>query len=495
MRWVSKFYDTKVLLRHLGLIVLTAVVGKATGGLAMLAVPILIMMSISGRRPATVAFWVLLSTFTCQASRRLFSVTFPAVMSVRGGLVLLAVMLTGGLMAGLSRKSGRSLAPFLGMMAYILAAFVSSLLGWAPVVSILKIILFVLIYIGLMGAASFASSLKKITLRQLRSVILSILAFVVIGSVLVIPFGFGMMSGEDAARALRMDSGASLFMGMTCQAQVLGATGGIVGTFIFADLVFSIKKWDRFYVLMLLSCPLLIYRSSCRTGMGTLIAGWGLVILLAMQARGLGARWKGKLTSLAVLVAVVGGIAIVAIPSVRLKAIQYVVKYDKSDDAEITKEAVMSSRQGKIDATIENFLKSPVFGNGFQVTEGMSGPRGGGLMSYLSAPMEKGTWVVAVPEETGIVGMLILCGWILALFFTLIRLRAYIGLCVFWAFLTSNLGEFTMFSMTYTGAFYWALVFFGVAMDVLREREAREARQMAMGMDMWVRGRVWRRGR
>ncbi len=116
-------------------------------------------------------------------------------------------------------------------------------------------------------------------------------------------------------------------------------------------------------------------------------------------------------------------------------------------------------------------------------------------MSYLSAPMEKGTWVVAVPEETGIIGMLILCGWILALFFTLIRARAYIGLCVFWAFLTSNLGEFTMFSMTYTGAFYWALVFFGVAMDVLREREAREARQMAMGMDMWVRGRVWRRGR
>lgn len=494
MRWVSKFYDTRAILRDLRLILLMMVVGKVTGGLAMFAVPVLILMSITGQRPLRLVFWVLLSTFMCQANRGLFTVSFASVMSVRGGLVLLAILLTGVLASGLNKKSGRFLSPFLGMMAYILWAFVASLQGWEPIVSVLKIVLFVVIYIGLLGAASFVNSSKAVTLRQFRSVLLSIFAFVVVGSVLLIPVGIGTMSGKAALRAAH--TGASLFMGMTCQSQVLGATIGVVGTFIFADLVFSIKKWDRFYVLLLLSCPLLIYKSGCRTGMGTLIAGWGLVVFLAMQARGLGVAWKGRLVNLALIVVVLGGVAIVAIPSVRNGAVRYVVKNNSGSDAtELTTEAILSSRQSTIDSALANFHKNPLFGNGFQVDEEMKDEERKGFMSYLSAPVEKGTWVVAVPEETGIVGMLILCIWILVLFLSLVRLRAYIGLCVFWASLTSNLGEFAMFSMTYTGAFHWALIFLGVSMDVLREREAREARQMAMGMDMWVRGRVWRRGR
>lgn len=486
MNWVSKFYDTRAILRDLRLILLMMVIGKVTHGLAMFAVPVLIQMSIASRRPIRLVFWVLLSTFMCQANRGLFTVSFASVMSVRGGLVLLALMLTGGLMGGLSRKNGRFLSPFLGMMAYMLWAFVASLQGWEPIVSILKIVLFVVVYIGLLGAASFVNSSKTVTLRQFRSVLLSIFAFVVVGSVLLIPFGIGMMSGRDALRA-----GGSLFMGMTCQSQVLGATIGVVGTFIFADLVFSIKKWDRFYVLLLLSCPLLIYKSGCRTGMGTLIAGWGLVVFLAMQARGIGAAWKGRLINLALIVVVLGGVAIVAIPSVRTKTVQYIVKYDKSDNVELTTDAVMGSRQSTIDSALANFHENPLFGNGFQVNERIRDEERSGFMSYLSAPVEKGTWVVAVPEETGIVGMLILCIWILILVLSLARLRAYIGLCVFWASLTSNLGEFAMFSMTYTGAFHWALIFLGVSMDVLREREAREARQMAMmGVDVWMR-RGW----
>ena len=54
----------------------------------------------------------------------------------------------------------------------------------------------------------------------------------------------------------------------------------------------------------------------------------------------------------------------------------------------------------------------------------------------------------------------------------------------------TNLGEFTFFSMSYSGGFCWAMVFVGLALDLRKMsdeneelRQQIEFEQMQMGMD------------
>ena len=235
---------------------------------------------------------------------------------------------------------------------------------------------------------------------------------------------------------------------------------------------FSIKKWDKFYLLLLILCPFLIYKTSSRTGMGVLIAGWGMVTFLIMKARGIGSKWKGKLLMAINDVIVIMAIAVVAVPSVRGKAVKYILK-GGTGDQEIRMEAVVSSRQGAIEVAKAGFKKNPLLGNGFQVSQEMVGQKRKGFVSYLSAPIEKGVWIYAIPEEGGVIGMIIFCVWLIVLFKLLIDRHAYIGASVFFAFIVSNLGEFSIFSTGYIGGFYWTLTFAAVCLDVQRMKSSR----------------------
>ena len=229
--------------------------------------------------------------------------------------------------------------------------------------------------------------------------------------------------------------------------------------------------------------------------MGTMIAGIGMVTLLVMKAKGIGSHWKGKLMMAINAFVIVGVIAVVALPSVRGKVSKFVLKWDMSGDSPITTEDVLSSRQEKIDIALYNYRKKPLLGNGFQVSDEMQFERRSGIVDYLSAPIEKGIWLYAILEEGGAVGMILFCGWLIVLFTLLIKRHAYIGASVFFAFLTANLGEFSLFSMTYVGGFYWTFTFAAVCLDVQRMKAANmpvffvpiEQVMEEVGYDEWVR--------
>ena len=139
-------------------------------------------------------------------------------------------------------------------------------------------------------------------------------------------------------------------------------------------------------------------------------------------------------------------------------------------------ENIASTRQGSIDSQLANFKESPVIGNGFQVSKGMQTMQVFSWKQLLSAPVEKGVWITAVLEEGGGIGLATLSLVVLSIIYLLWSRQAYTGLAVFVSLLVSNLGEFTMFSMTATGGIVWVLVFVGVALDAQRVKQANAHR-------------------
>jgi hypothetical protein len=259
-------------------------------------------------------------------------------------------------------------------------------------------------------------------------------------------------------------------MGITMQSQALGPITAIVSVMLLADLLFAVRKWDKLYLLLLALSPILIYKTGSRTAMGTYVAGLFFVTLVFMHARGVGAKWKGKALSVLFLIGMLGGLTLMATPSMRQSATQFIFK---TRGAEIAKESqtmenLVSSRQGLVDRAMKNFHESPWIGNGFQVSELQKDLQITSWNQLISAPIEKGVWVVAVLEEGGVFGMILFCLFLLIAFYCLLTRQAFIGAAVLFLFIVSNLGEFTFFSMSSLGGLLWSMVFLGIAMDAAR---------------------------
>ena len=61
-----------------------------------------------------------------------------------------------------------------------------------------------------------------------------------------------------------------------------------------------------------------------------------------------------------------------------------------------------------------------------------------------------------------------------------IQRQAYIGASCLFVNMLTNLGEFTFFSMSYTGCFTWAMVFVGLALDMRKMEDENEAIRQQM---------------
>lgn len=488
-------YDKGTVVRYLLTAAVTIALWKVTMGFGAVLVSILVISAISRDKPIEMMFWVLFMTLSSGGNRQVFETNVVSVMIVRATLLLLTFILSTRLFGG--GREARLITPFWGIMVYAIWECVVSLQGFQPIVSYLKLILFFCVFFAMFGVANTVNRSTRTNAKLLRSAILSLVIVIIFGSVLLIPFpSISLMTDKAALEAMLAGEVTSLFQGMTSHSQVMGPMAGIMGTFIFADLAFSIKKWDKLYLALLLCCPVLIYKSSSRTGMGTLIAGLGMTTFLVMLARGLGAHWKGRLTMAVNTFVLIGAIAVVATPNMRDKIAQFALKWSPTTGAEkVTMEEVMSSRQAKIDIALDNFKRKPLLGNGFQVSEEMAFEKRSGIAAYLTAPIEKGVWIYAILEEGGVVGMILFCGWLVVLFLLLIKRHAYIGASVFFAFLTANLGEFSLFSMTYVGGFYWTLTFAAICLDVQRMKSSdmpvffvpTEEVFYEVGYDAWTR--------
>ncbi len=233
----------------------------------------LIITSVMYQRPMDLVFGILFLTYTSFGNDNLLAGNTISVILSRAIMMLLSIMLARKWNE--SGSESRLVTPFWGILLYLSWEAIISHQGFSPLISYLKLILFCCIFLALFGMANVVNHSDKTDDKMLRSAILAIISLIIIGSILLVPFpSIGQMSGYAAIQALQSGQGISLFQGMTSHSQALGPLVAVMGTLLFADLAFTLKKWDKFYILLMLFCPFLIYKSSSRTALGTLIAGF-----------------------------------------------------------------------------------------------------------------------------------------------------------------------------------------------------------------------------
>ena len=468
----SAVFDKKTFWKSLFAILAVVALQMATKGEAYAGLTLFALFAVFNRRATQTVFWLLVSMLLIVGNGYFMPKGKSLIYAQR--LLFFGIALFTFLQV-MRQRQNPMLSPFRGMVFYILYMAIVSCLGWNPAISYLKLFLFSFVYLAYYCVTNLVLTRARFDIRQLRSVVLAVAVFLVVGSLAVIPFpSIGQLTGEDYEIALM--SGVelkSLFKGMTNHSQMLGPVMAFVFTFLFADLLVNVRKMNALYLVLLLASPYLVYTTSSRTGMATVLMGVLVPSFCLMKMKGVGARWRGKARGVLFGLFVLAAVAVVAVPRLRESVARFAMKYQKAETGKssFSVDKMMSSRQGLIDRQMENFWKSPVIGNGFQVSEALRSHKVKTWRDLLSASVEKGVWITAVLEEGGVCGFAVLVLFYAYLGLTLLNRGAYTGLSLLCAFWTSNMAEFTMFSMSGGGGFLWIFVFVGIVFDVARQRQ------------------------
>lgn len=470
---INSPYDIKYTFKCLAwfLIVMTAM--KFTEGAGFLIVVFMALFGLAARKTEQLLFWLLVATCMICVNNNFTSKGAAFAYSQRGLMVVLGICMSVKM---ISARVHPAIRPYGWIIPYLAFMCVPSFVGWDPIVSFLKLFLFTVVYFSYFGVANDVGVTSSVSAEKLRSIMLAVAILFIVGSVALVPFPeLSQLRPEQYIGS----GGAvnpmitSLFTGMANHSQSLGPVVSSISVLLFADMLFSIKRFDKLYTFMLLCCPYLIYKTSSRTGMGAYLLGMMFVAYCFMRSRGVGSRWKARVMSwmfigfsLICAVFMLGGGAVATR--------KYLLK-THGENAELNYENVASSRQFLVDIEMENFKKKPFIGNGFQVSEMMVGLKRQSIGDYLTAPVEKGVWVTAVLEEGGVIGWTIFVAFLFHCIVSGVQKGCYIGASGLFVFTVINLGEFSFFSMSYSGGFSWAMIFFGLAFDIKRLEAAKNS--------------------
>lgn len=478
-------YDKKYLLHCLAMIGLVILSMHMTGGDGfVIIVPLILFAILRGRSEDLLLYLTFVGTVVVGNS---FVMPKSLVMFVtqRILLIVLSLMMAMNIFGA---RIPKFIKPIYIMFVYLGYMAITAISGWCPMVSYMKILLFLFCFSAYLGVVCRMAACDRGALCKIRSIFLSFAILYILGSILLLPFpAISQLSGEEYMRNL--ESGremTSLFTGMTNQSQCLGAAVAAIACLLLGDMLFGLKRPDMLYIVLLLCCPILVFKTSSRTAAGTLFVAIAVELFFFFKNRGANVRWRARVMSVAILLSCIVAIYAISSPELRHSVTKFALKtdHDNVGAGDLTVENVVSSRQGLMDQSLGNFYKSPLFGNGFQVSERMVNLKVNSIKDILSAPIEKGVWVTAILEEGGIIGFGIFLSFCLFVFITAVRNRAYITAGLFLTMLIANLGEFMIFSMSYLGGFMWAMFFVGVAVDVTRLREERINSLRAVGCDL-----------
>lgn len=461
----NPFYDRRRLIKSIVWLLVLCLACKFTRGMAFaVTIPIMLTYLVQGKSVPLFRM-LMIGVFSVEIN----GFFIPKTMFMVASQKILLMIAAGFLVLQIfGRRHSNIVTPVLWLLPYLIFSAVTSQYGWAPIISYLKLFLFSMVFFALYGC-----SVKVISddsdVRRLREMVLTIACFMILGSILLIPFPY--ISLMHAEETLNNPLILSLFKGMSWHAQTLGPMIAMLGTLVYADLVFSIQTKEKLYYLLLLCCPVIVYKTSSRTAMASLVAGLGFVTFFGMRSRMVNRSWRTKIATNAIMIVVVLSAAILAVPSLRASAMQYVLKYSHFEDSQsITSEIIWKSREHLLNAAMENWRASPIVGNGFQVSEGMKYIKIDSIRDILSAPIEKSTWTYAILEEGGVIGLVLFCLFVVASLGLMISRGAYTGAALLFVFLVVNLGEFGFFSMSASGGTCWCMIFIGLALDHKRLR-------------------------
>lgn len=471
----NQFYDSKQLCRYLAILIVLGLTMKFTQGAALIVLVPMAFYSLSKRDAYGVLWAVLIAVVSIVTNSWLMPKGLVYVIIQRGIMTILGCVM---LFQIAGQKSSPLVKPMLPILVYILYMIPVSIKGWAPIISMLKLFLFAVVFIALFASANSAINSKG-DARKIRNMFLAVACFFVFGSLLVMPIG--SIAYMNANELMNTPDVKSLFKGLMVHSQTLGPSMAMIGILIFSDLVFVIQRIDKLYIAMLLIIPFLIIKTGSRTGMGAFIAGVMIVTYRLLKAKGIKISWRNKVFSLLMVTAIVGMIVILTISQTRESVFNFIIKYGDGDVA-LTSENILKSREHKLNSAIDNWRRSPWVGNGFQVSEDMYYTKIDSIGTMLSAPVEKSTWAYAILEEGGIIGEIIFVIFLFGAIFVMYKRQAYVGATLLFSFMMLNFGEFTFFSMSGCGGFFWELVFLGCVIDAKR----LQVRRVTQNNMFWV---------
>ncbi|HHJ20507.1 MAG TPA: hypothetical protein ENJ84_11910 [Gammaproteobacteria bacterium] len=254
------------------------------------------------------------------------------------------------------------------------------------------------------------------------------------------------------------------FQGVFNHPQVFGSVMTLLGAWAAAQ-IFGKAKPRWWSVVLTGLCVTMILMSEARTAGLALVLGIGFSLMLspffagttlARMAPGLRSSRVWSIVGVALIV------GIVMAPTISQEIHHYITKSGRADVGSLM-EAYQDSRGGGIELMLHNILEHPITGIGFGVAsipEMMVVRRDPVFGMPLSAAVEKGVTPVAVLEELGIPGALLVAIWVVMLLQGSARSGlAPFAVCLSVLFL--NFGEATLFSTG--GAGLLSLVLLGWA--------------------------------
>lgn len=392
-------------------------------------------------------------------------------------------LLIGLIMALMSlKRTGNARLPFSMLVIYLVSVSISSLQGWSPTISLLKMLNFAIFLVGIwFGLQNMQNSSKAV--KYVYEFLIAVSVFIVVGSAALIPFpGVSTLNGltlstleGDISHANyiygRRDAGMTLFCGLANQSQALAPILACIFSWLSCDIIFVAKRFELLRSFVAALCIPLLFMTRSRAGLLALIAAFILVYYYGFIKMTLAGSMRFKIRRLATVslfVVLIVGVFYEVHDNAFTKWLR------KTDDLEGDKrsltEAVTSSRQGLNDLNIMDFERNYLLGSGFQVnfeSEELYGSKGGLI---LSAPIEKGLLPMMILGEGGIIGGVLFTMFLVSFYLHCNRKRYYCTAVCFGVFLSTNIGEATFFSPGGIGAILWSFsVIGGFMLDLIKD--------------------------
>lgn len=327
--------------------------------------------------------------------------------------------------------SGRFMLNRLTFFTFTLGFFIvfhSIIVSPEPIVSILKAISWMLAVSTSLAAWSGMTASERM---QTESQIFVILIAIAASSVLFLAAPFGYMRGTN------------FFRGVLSHSQALGPTLALLAAWIIC-LYLQRPRW--IYLALTSLIIFLIFMSGARTALLAVFLGVAATsIVTPIIKRGSFRKHLPGIRSGRFVLAMLFGfiITLIFLEPIMNQLDDFLNKGREFGDVS---EAYLDSRGGLIDMMMLNIRASPFTGIGFGIAsdpEIMDIEYVAGIP--VSAVVEKGVLPVAVLEELGIFGALLVATWLWSLIARSAR-SGVVRLGVLWTILASNMGEATLFS-------------------------------------------------
>lgn len=434
-----------------------------------------------------------------------FAIINPAIIgnesSAYGFAVRLGPLLIGLILAFLgASRQGRHRIPFLGIVPFLMVAAISSADGWAPSVSYLKLVNFIVFLFGIWyGTQNLQQRPKDVLL--LRSFFLALACILVFGSIVTIAVpsvGYatglryalregGEVLANEVFRQRQADSAATLFCGITNHSQALSPLLALTVGWTICDMLLLERRFRWLHLAIIVFALPLAYMTRSRVGLVSLISAFMAGGFYVARKVDLPTRLRMHLNN-GIWLGM--GILLLGVVVIQLKGghmSQWIRKTsDVAGDRRSLGEALTSSRFGLMEYSLYEFRRNPLLGSGFQVAEYTQDLVRQKKGFILSAPIEKGVAPVMVLGETGILGEICFVIFLASFYGACARRKYIVTSALFTVFFVTNLAEATMFSPGGIGGILWMIsVVGGFTIDTyLIYRQQMEQQWAAIGFEM-----------